>query len=363
MTNNNIVTPGSRIGIIGGGQLGRMTALAAANLGYRVNIYTPVSQDREPAAQVSDVVKTANYDDVDSLKKFAQNVDVLTLEFENIPYASIQEIAKDYPVFPSWNSLYYAQHRMREKNFIRDLGIGTAEYAEVINLSDLIAAVAKIGTPAILKTAEMGYDGKGQHVIRDGDDLNKLWSDIHLDGTQWVLEGFVDFAKEISVVIARGKNGEVKAYQPTENHHEEGMLIKSFVPAIITPEIYDKAIEYTTKIANKLEYVGVMAVEYFVCKDGRVLVNEFAPRPHNSGHWTMDGCITSQFEQHVRAICGLPLGSVDLLCDKIEMVNLIGEDVHNWPKYSSEDNAKIHIYGKKQARAGRKMGHVNYLYY
>ncbi|MCH2038195.1 MAG: 5-(carboxyamino)imidazole ribonucleotide synthase, partial [Rickettsiales bacterium] len=337
----NIVPPGSVIGIIGGGQLGRMTALSASNLGYRVHIYTP-EQQSEPATQVADAVTIGNYGDIDKLHQFAKNVDVVTLEFENIPHASVQYMQEELKIeiCPGWEALYHTQNRFREKCFINQLDIKTAPYELIKTKEDLNTSINTLGRPSILKTNEMGYDGKGQYVIKEDTESDDIWNQLqqHTNPHGWLLEGFVPFEREISTIIARGKDGQSQCFIPTENIHKNGILKKSIAPAHIEPSLIDLAYEYTAKIASALNYIGVMAVEYFVVDSNTLLANEIAPRPHNSGHWTMDACMTSQFEQHVRAVCGLPLGNTDMLCH-VEMLNLIGDDINSWPEYLSENNS------------------------
>ncbi len=351
-----MIKPGSVIGIVGGGQLGRMTAIAAANLGYRSHIYTP--EKAGPAEQVSHRVTIAPYDDREALRHFSQNVDVMTFEFENIPYETLKMLEAQGDVRPGANVLHIAQHRLREKGFMRERGIATTPYKAVTSAVELKQGLQELGYPCILKTVEMGYDGKGQFVIREGDDVEALWRDNPI-GTG-ILEAFVDYVKEVSVVVARGLDKTVLAYPVVENIHKNGILAKTIAPAEIDPVIAKKARDIACKIAEELDLCGVVAVEFFVRRDGEVLVNEIAPRPHNSGHWTIDACVTSQFEQLVRAVCGLPLGSVDILAPAV-MVNLIGHEVDNWQHYLQDPHAKLHLYGKLTAREGRKMGHVTTL--
>jgi 5-(carboxyamino)imidazole ribonucleotide synthase len=351
-----MIKPGGKIGIIGGGQLGRMAALAAANLGFKVHIYT--DSQNSPASHAAYKTTVASYDDASSLEKFAKSVDVVTFEFENIPYLSVQKLEENHQVHPSSKVLHVSQNRLREKDFLNSIGIKTAPYKKVTNAVELQAAYKEIGTKCILKTVEFGYDGKGQFVIKDDTDLAKLWDEINI-GTG-ILEGMVAFEKEVSVVIARGADGAAVSYVAVENIHKNGILDVTIAPAKIAESISQKAKEIACIIVEKLNLQGLIAVEMFVTASGDVLVNEIAPRPHNSGHWTMDACITSQFEQFIRAVCGLPLGSPDYRCSAT-MQNLIGDDVNAWLDYLKEPNAKLHLYGKDEARAGRKMGHVNRL--
>lgn len=349
--------PGSVIGIMGGGQLGRMTALAAANLGYKTHIFT--NEKNSPAAQVTPLVTVAPYTDIAALKKFAKSVDVVTFEFENIPFASVQALEKMVQVNPRWEVLYVAQNRLREKNLAVKLGFGTAPFRKVTSLKALEKAYAEIGKRgAILKTTELGYDGKGQVRLKSAKDCAGAWK--QLGDAECVLEGFVAFETEISVIVARNANGEAVTYEPAENSHAGGILRVTRIPARVSKKTADKAKAIALALANELKLVGLLAIEFFVTKNGDVLVNEMAPRPHNSGHWTLDACTTSQFEQFARAVCNLPLGSTKRISD-VEMHNLIGDDVEKLEKYFKNPKAKIHLYGKTQVKAGRKMGHVNIL--
>ncbi|PIR32520.1 MAG: 5-(carboxyamino)imidazole ribonucleotide synthase [Alphaproteobacteria bacterium CG11_big_fil_rev_8_21_14_0_20_44_7] len=339
----------SIIGILGGGQLGRMTAIAAEKLGIRTHIYT--DERASPTEKIAYKTTIAPYDDAAALQKFAESVDVVSFEFENIPYKTLEILEKYVEVNPKPEVIKICQNRLREKDFVNSLGVGTAPYARVSNRDELEAAIRKIGKPSILKTTEMGYDGKGQVQIES------LLQQIELkDGVEYVLEGFVHFEKEISVIVARGKDGEVKCYEPAENIHKNHILDITISPANISKELAQKARDIAMKIAEGLGLVGVLAVEMFVCGD-EILVNELAPRPHNSGHHTIDSCITSQFEQFVRAICGLELGDVTQH-SKAEMKNLIGDEIALAEKYAAEPDCFVHLYGKATAREGRKMAHV-----
>lgn len=347
----------SVIGILGGGQLGRMTALAAANLGYKTHIYTDT--DGSPAAQVAYKTTIAPYSNIKALKNFANSVDVVTFEFENIPAEIVKVLSDIVPVHPRYECLYVAQNRLREKKLAQDLGFGTATFRPVSSLPQLKDAFLEIGVGgAILKTAEMGYDGKGQIRLTHPDDCDTAWEE--LKGNQCILESFVDFSAEISVVVARNEAGQVAAYDVCENTHENGILRVTRVPSSIPALLQERATMMAVTIAQHLELVGMLAVEFFVTKDGEVLVNEMAPRPHNSGHWTMDAAKTSQFEQFVRAVCGLTLGSPERT-HAVEMHNLIGDEVQAWPQYLEKPNAKLHLYGKAKITEGRKMGHVNFV--
>ncbi len=351
---SDVLAPGSVIGIIGGGQLGRMTALAAAPLGYRCHIFTP--EENSPASQVAEKTTVASYEDENALAEFAATVDVITYEFENIPVDTVQRLSKLAPVRPRPSVLAVSQHRVAEKDFARDSGAGTAPYRHVTDLDQLRAAVSEIGRPAVLKTCRFGYDGKGQVKITEETDLAAAWASLKTDDA--VLEGFVSFAKEVSVIVARGVDGTALAFPVAENHHVDHILSTSIVPANI-PEATENAARVTAvALAERLELVGLLAVEMFVTEEGDVLVNEVAPRPHNSGHWTQDGCATCQFEQLVRAVTGLPLGPVDVLFPTV-MQNLIGDEAGQWLDIAAEPHAKLHLYGKMEARPGRKMGHVN----
>lgn len=352
-----IINPGATIGIIGGGQLGRMSALAAANLGYKVHIYS--DHEDSPASHVALKTTVADYKDANSLHQFAESVDVITFEFENIPYESVKILEDVSLVRPSWKVLHTLQNRLREKRFINSIGIATAPFEEVKNALELEKAFKKLGSDCILKTVEEGYDGKGQFRINNKTDFNALWQSSSMN--VGILEGVVDFVKEISVIIARTEDGKTKNYAPVENIHKNGILDTTIAPAEIAEEIAKKAEEIAITISNELEVVGLIAIEMFVTKNGDVLINEIAPRPHNSGHWTIDASITNQFEQFIRSVCGLPLGNTAHYC-KAVMKNLIGDEVNLWQKHIQNPNAKIHLYGKKKVRDGRKMGHVTTVY-
>ncbi|MBP5857041.1 5-(carboxyamino)imidazole ribonucleotide synthase [Marivibrio halodurans] len=346
------IDPGATIGILGGGQLGRMLALAAARLGYRCRVYDPAEQC--PAGDVAPHV-SAGWDDEDALAAFAAAVDVVTLEFENVPVAAVAFLATRVPVRPGAGALEVAQDRAVEKDFLNRAGVETAPWATVESLEDLHEALDRLGRPAVLKTARFGYDGKGQAVIRDGDDPAAAWAAV---GEQrCVLEGFVDFMVEVSVLAARTAGGAIACFEPVENRHRDGILHKTRIPAPITPDVAERAVEVACRAVSRMDYVGLLAVEMFVMPDGRILANEIAPRPHNSGHWTIDGAATSQFEQTVRAICGQPLGDTGRL-GAAEMTNLIGAEVEDWPALLAEPGARLHLYGKAETRPGRKMGHV-----
>jgi len=349
-----IVEPGGMLGIIGGGQLGRMTALAAARLGINCHIFSPESDS--PAFAVSAASTCAAYDDEAALARFADSVDVVSFEFENIPAASVRVLADRVPVRPCWTVLETAQERVTEKSFFNKLGIATTPWRKVESLTGLKAAVAEIGRPSVLKTCRFGYDGKGQVKIGESTDLGDAW-DVMAGGPA-ILEGFVDFALEASVIVARGLDGAVACFDVVENRHKNHILDVTIAPAAIPQPLKTQAREIAVAAAEALGLVGLLAVELFVTGDGRLLVNEMAPRPHNSGHWTMNACYTDQFEQFVRAVCGLPLGDPSRFADAV-MTNLIGDDVNRWPEILAEPGAFLHLYGKTEARQGRKMGHVN----
>ncbi len=356
---NHVISPGSTIGILGGGQLGRMTALAAANLGYSCHNFEP--QADCPASQVSKNHTMAEYDDYQALSDFAAGCDVITLEFENVPVAAIKHIITnhDINVYPSAEVLNIAQNRVSEKLFLNQIGIKTAPWHMVNSLEDLKSGVTKLKLPAILKTTRGGYDGKGQIKITHDSDLPSIWNEI--GKVEAILEGFIDFDKEISVIAARNHDGQIAAFDAVENLHKNHILDKTIVPANISPHMAVKAIEQAILAIEKFDVIGLLAVEMFICKNGDILVNEVAPRPHNSGHWTQDACVTSQFEQLVRAVCNLPLGSVERLGDA-EMQNLLGTNIDIWPKIIAEQGAHLHLYGKCDVKDGRKMGHVNRLF-
>lgn len=351
-----MIPPGSTIGILGAGQLGRMTATAAAALGYRCHVYAP--DEDMPAAQVCAAATRAGYDDLAALERFADSVDVVTFEFENVPFESVRLLAAHVPVRPGWEALRVSQDRVVEKDFVRGLGIGTADYRAVSAPAELARALGDFGGAGVLKSTRLGYDGKGQVRVAAGMGAADAWAQMGADAG--LLEAFVDFECEVSVVVARGPTGETAAYVPVLNRHRNHILDETVAPAPLSPDVAAEAEGIARRIAEALGLVGLLAVEMFVTRDGRLLVNEIAPRPHNSGHWTIDACVTSQFEQFVRAVCGLPLGSPARLCDAV-MTNLIGDDVARWPELLRDPAAKLHLYGKAEVRAGRKMGHVTRL--
>ena len=353
-----VIAPGAALGVLGSGQLGRMFAIAARRMGYRVHTFSPDVDT--PTGQVADVEVVAEYEDLDALRAFASQVDVVTFEFENVPTVAVDAIEAITPVRPCGLALHTAQQRAREKQFLADHGFPTAPFGRADSLDELWDAVARIGTPAVIKTAAFGYDGKGQHKVTTPADVEHIWAAIgHQEA---VVEKFVSLQTEVSVVAARGIDGEIVHYQPFENRHRDHILDVTTTPAAITPALAARAAEIARHLLEELQYVGVLCVEFFVDVDGELLVNELAPRPHNSGHLTFDAAITSQFEQQVRAVCALPLGSTRLLAPAAAMANLLGElwedGEPNWAAASRFADVKLHLYGKSEARRGRKMGHM-----
>lgn len=356
-TDSAMIEPGSTIGIIGGGQLGRMMAMAAAQLGYRTHIYAPEASG--PAFEVSTHWTQGAYDDDAALAKFASECAVVTYEFENLPAGPIAALAEQVTVRPNVRALEIAQDRLLEKDFVSSLGGQPAPYRAVDRLAELEAALSDIGTPAILKTRRLGYDGKGQVVIRGASEAAAAWDAI--SGQSAVLEGFVHFTHEFSIILARSANGMVKAWDAPKNVHVNGILDRSTVPAPeAIAEAATEARRLAARIAEALDYVGVIACEFFAGNQGPVF-NEMAPRVHNSGHWTIEGALTSQFENHIRAICNLPLGSTATLGHKVVMHNIIGESVDDWPEFLGDPTCHLHLYGKGKGRPGRKMGHATWV--
>ena len=347
------LAPGAVVGILGGGQLGRMLALAAARLGLRCHIFEPAANC--PAAQVAEACTTAGWDDAQALARFAQAVDVLTYEFENVPVSAVEALASIRPVRPGPRALATAQDRIAEKSFLNGQRLPTAPWRQVDSLSDLVEAVSEIGVPAVLKTRRMGYDGKGQVRIEELAEATAAWEAVA--GAPSILEGWVPFERELSVIAARGLAGAVVAFDPGENRHEAGILRETRVPAALRPGRAAEAVLMAGRLLSALDYIGVAGVEMFDTPDGLV-VNEFAPRVHNSGHWTQLGCAVDQFEQHIRAVAGWPLGDGRRHVD-VAMENLIGDDVQRADAIAAEAGAQLHLYGKSEIRAGRKMGHVN----
>jgi 5-(carboxyamino)imidazole ribonucleotide synthase len=360
MSEARALAPGATIGILGGGQLGRMIALAAADFGLRTIVYEP--EISGPAAQVSGQHMAGAYDDEVRLSAFAARTDVVTYEFENVPAETVAFLARLKPVRPGGRLLAVAQDRLAEKSFFAERGIATAPFARVDGVADLRSALARIGPTGILKTRRFGYDGKGQARVAAGGDLKAAWQAI--GEAPAILEGLVAFEREVSVVAARGLDGAFAAFDLAENEHRDHILARTTLPAAIRPATAKAAVEIARRTAQALDVVGVFAVELFVCRHGRgetLLVNEIAPRVHNTGHWTIEGARTSQFHQHVRAICGWPLGPTGMTARRIEMENLIGADVERWAAILREPNAHLHLYGKEVAAKGRKMGHVTRL--
>jgi 5-(carboxyamino)imidazole ribonucleotide synthase len=343
---------GSTIGILGGGQLGRMLSVAASRLGYRCHIYEP---GPAPAADVAHAVTQAPYEDEAALRAFAAAVDVITYEFENVPTSALDLLESLKPIRPNRRALAISQDRITEKTFLNDLGLTTAPWADVNSEADLREAVSTLGTPAILKTTRLGYDGKGQARINAPEDIPAACASMN--NAPSVLEGFVAFDREVSVIAARGLDGSVACYDPGENIHRDGILRTTTLPAKLTPAQRTDAVLLAARILNALDYVGVLGVELFVTR-AELLVNEIAPRVHNSGHWTQAGCSVDQFEQHIRAVAGLPLGDGGRHADVV-MENLIGDDIDRLPALLRERDVSVHLYGKGAPRPGRKMGHVN----
>ncbi len=355
-----VIPPGAALGVLGSGQLGRMFTIAARRMGYRVHTFSP--EEDTPTGQVADVEVTASYEDLDALRAFAGQVEVVTFEFENVPIEALDAIESLTPIRPSGAALHTAQQRAREKTFLADHGFPTVPFAHGDTLDELWDGVARVGTPAIIKTAAFGYDGKGQHKVTTQADVEHIWTAIGHQPA--VVERFVSLQAELSVIAVRGLDGEVVEYPLFENRHRDHILDLTTAPAAVPKAIADRAREITRAILAELQYVGVLCVEFFLSTDGELLVNELAPRPHNSGHLTIDAAVTSQFEQQVRAICGLPLGSTDLL-RPAAMANLLGdlwsEGEPNWAAACRYGDVKLHLYGKDEARRGRKMGHLTAL--
>ena len=345
--------PGSTIGILGGGQLARMLALAGARLGLQSHIYAP--EPESPAFQVAAAHTVADYLDHGALAEFAASVDAVTYEFENVPVDAVRFLENLRPVRPGSRALETAQDRLKEKRLARDLGAGTAEFAAVGSLADLAAALERIGYPAVLKTTRLGYDGKGQANLRGPEDIGGAFAAMH--GAPAILEQFVDFRIEASVIAARGESGAFVPFEVTENVHRDHILCQSMVPARLAPGLASEAVAIARRIGDALDYVGVFAVEFFV-GESSIFVNEIAPRVHNSGHWTMDACAISQFEQHMRAVAGWPLGDPWRHSDVV-MTNLLGSEADQWPALAAAPGTSLHLYGKAAARPGRKMGHFN----
>jgi 5-(carboxyamino)imidazole ribonucleotide synthase len=347
--------PGATIGILGAGQLGRMLAMAAARMGLRARLYAP--EPDPPAGHVAPVV-TAAWDDTAALAAFSESVDVVTLEFENVPVETVEALAARRPVRPGAAALAIAQDRLEEKRFLNGIGVATAPFAAVDGAASLDKALGEIGAPAILKTRRLGYDGKGQARLARVSDAPAALAAMR--GAPAILEGYAAFEREISVIVARGLDGACVAYDPGENRHQSGILRRTTVPAAIDEHVAAAAKTIARRIVEGLDYVGVMGVELFLMPDGRLLANEIAPRVHNTGHWTMEACAVDQFAQHVRAVCGWPLGAALRHADAV-MENLLGDEAERWPTLAAEPGAALHLYGKSEARPGRKMGHVTRL--
>ncbi len=351
------ILPNSTIGVFGSGQLGRMFAIEARKMGYRVHTFSPDSDT--PTGQVADVKTVAAYEDLSEVRAFAQSVDVVTFEFENVPSATVDAAAEFVNVFPRGEILHITQNRLREKTFLSENGFPVTPFRHVKTIKDLHLAVESLGTPCVLKTAGFGYDGKGQSKIISAADVETAFE--HLGGCEAVLEAFVDFEKEVSVVCARDQGDNFAHYGVIENEHTNHILDISFAPAIVSEQTFKQAIEIAQSIAETLGYVGTLCVEFFVGRDGNLIVNELAPRPHNSGHLTFDACVTSQFEQQLRAVCGLPLGSTEFY-RPAAMANLLGDvwqnGEPNWAAALASPEIKLHLYGKMEPRKGRKMGHL-----
>ena len=352
---NSVFGPGSCIGLMGGGQLGRMFILAARSMGYRVHVFVP--EKNSPAGQLADLEMSRDYLDEGAVREFAGGVDVLTFEFENIPRQTVEWAAQQCEVRPRGEILYTTQNRIREKTFLSAHGIPLPAWASVSTAEDLSAALSRIGYPSILKTASFGYDGKGQKQLKSAEDVRNL----DLSAGPFVLEAKVPFVMEISVVLARAVDGRTECYPVCENIHRNHILDTTIVPARVAPDVAERATAVARLVAERLDLVGVMAVEMFLLADGTLLVNELAPRPHNSGHFSIDACVTSQFEQQLRAVCGLPLGAPDLL-RPCAMANLLGDiwagGEPDWAAAAACGDVKIHLYGKTEPRPGRKMGHL-----
>jgi 5-(carboxyamino)imidazole ribonucleotide synthase len=364
------ILPGAAVGVLGSGQLGRMFALAARRMGYRVHTFSPDTDT--PTGQVADVEVTAEYDDLDAVRAFAAGVSVVTFEFENVPAPTAAAAAERAPVRPAGNILHITQNRLREKTFLRDRGFAVTPFRAVRSMEDLDRAVAKLGIPGVLKTAGFGYDGKGQMRLTDREQLATARSSIGSPAgapassarREFIYEKFIDFEKEVSVIGARSAGGQVTDWGVIENAHVNGILDLSIAPARVAPEVAKNAIEIARLVLEALDVVGVLCVEFFLAASGELIINELAPRPHNSGHLTVDASLTSQFEQQLRAVCGLGLGATDLL-RPAAMVNLLGDlwesGEPNWEGACAAANVKLHLYGKQEPRRGRKMGHLTAL--
>lgn len=356
-TSSPVLLPGSTIGVLGSGQLGRMFALSARRMGYRVHTFSP--GDDTPMGQVADREAVGEYSDLEAVAEFAARVDAVTFEFENVPFEAAATAAEYGPVRPGGRVLHVAQHRQREKDFLAGAGFPTAPFEHVPDRATLDHAIARLGTPCVLKTAGFGYDGKGQYVIKTPEQASQAWSAI--GAGEAVLEGFVDFECEVSVVGARAMDGRFAHFGVTENRHRDHILDVSIADAVIDPAVAHEAVAMAQGVLDALDVVGVLCVEFFLGSDGTLRINELAPRPHNSGHFSFDACLTSQFEQQLRAVCGLPLGDTRRLRPSA-MVNLLGDlwddGMPDWQSALDDPELKLHLYGKSDARPGRKMGHL-----
>ena len=356
----SVIAPGAVIGIIGGGQLGRMFCMAARRMGYRTLVWTGGLE--APTMVVADDAIDLPFDSKQALAEFVSRADVATVEFENIPRTTLEAVGSEIPIHPSADAVAISQNREREKNFLRANGIPCADFEVVSNADELATAIKRIGTPAVLKTADFGYDGKGQRKLEGGEDPSEVWTAF--EGGRAVLEAFIPFERELSVMVARDASGKTATYDPAENRHRHHILDVSIVPARVADDLAEEAQRIAADLADALDYCGIMGVEFFQLPDGTLLVNEMAPRPHNSGHHTLDACATSQFEQQVRAICGLPLGSTRLL-SPVVMLNLLGdmwpdeEVAPDWLPIFADRETYLHLYGKRRAIGRRKMGHAN----
>ena len=350
---NKTLISGSTIGILGGGQLGQMLSMAAARLGFKTHIFEP--SENPPASNVASKFTRAEYDDYDALKQFASSVDVVTYEFENIPTAALDIIETQSEIFPNREALKISQDRLIEKEFINKLGFKTASFCEVNSIEELIHAINQIGAPSILKTRRFGYDGKGQVKVQPSSKPEEIWK--NLGEKALILEGFINFSSEFSVIGSRSKNGQISCFDPGENVHKDGILRTTTVPAHLTNQQKTEAVLITAKILETLKYVGVIGIEFFLEKNSLV-INEFAPRVHNSGHWTQNGCTVDQFEQHIRAITGWKLGNAERHSDVI-MENLIGDEIYKTNQLVEDGSIALHLYGKADVNPGRKMGHFN----
>ena len=353
---NKKIILGSTIGILGGGQLGKMLCIAAQRLGYKVHIFSDNKDN--PAVNISDYHTIGNFDELDKIKSFAKDCSIITFETENIPINTVLTVTRFSDIAPQLKSLEITQDRIKEKRFLNSQKINTTKFHEISNLADLKLASELVGFPSIIKTNRLGYDGKGQFLIKNLKELIKAWD--KLSNQDCILEKKIDFKKEISVILARKNNDNIEIYEPVDNFHEDGILRTSKVSSIINGDIKLKAQEIGVKIANNMQHIGVICIEMFLTKEDKLLVNEIAPRVHNSGHWTLDGSVTDQFEQHIRSICNLPLGDT-YRHSNIIMKNVLGDEIKSVEKFFSDPAVKVHLYGKKEIRKNRKMCHLNFI--